>query len=244
MIPAAYVWLVWASAFLLPWGLLYWRFPEHRRAMIWASLFTTPFGLTEPLFVPSYWDPPSLFDLAQRTGFDVESLIFCFAIGGIGAVLVNVLTGRVDQPVPAGERSHRRHRAHRWILAAPLAIFVLLLPVGWNPIYPGIIAMVLGAAFTVWCRPDLARATVFGGLVFLALYAVFLTGLEFTTPTGYIETVWNLEHLSGIVLGFMPLEELLFAIGFGSYWAGLYEHYNWRWSDPHRLGTRRAHQTM
>jgi hypothetical protein len=46
-----------------------------------------PFGLTEPLFVPRYWDPPSLFNLAATTGFDIESLIFCFAIGGIGAVL-------------------------------------------------------------------------------------------------------------------------------------------------------------
>jgi len=28
----------------------------------------------------------SLFDLAQRTGFDIESFIFCFAIGGITQV--------------------------------------------------------------------------------------------------------------------------------------------------------------
>ena len=55
--------------------------------MLLVSVFTMPFGLTEPLFVPRYWDPPSLFNLAATTGFDIESLIFCFAIGGIGAVL-------------------------------------------------------------------------------------------------------------------------------------------------------------
>jgi hypothetical protein len=27
-----------------------------------------------------YWAPPSLFSLAQKTGFDIESLIFSFAI--------------------------------------------------------------------------------------------------------------------------------------------------------------------
>jgi hypothetical protein len=32
--------------------------------------------LTEPLFVPDYWNPPSLFDLARRSGFDIESVIF------------------------------------------------------------------------------------------------------------------------------------------------------------------------
>lgn len=87
MISETYVWLTWSSAFLIPWAIAYIAFPAHRRAMVWTSLFTTPFGLTEPLFVPEYWSPPSLFDLARQTGFDIESLIFCFGIGGIRAVL-------------------------------------------------------------------------------------------------------------------------------------------------------------
>ena len=57
--------------------------PSLRLPMLWASVLTAPFGLTELAFVPKYWNPPSLFDLAHRTGFDIESLIFCFAIGGI-----------------------------------------------------------------------------------------------------------------------------------------------------------------
>ena len=82
-----YVWLIWSSAFLVPWVLLYSLFPRHRAAMWWSSIFMAPFGLTEPLFVPGYWNPPSLFELAQRTGFDIESIIFSFGIGGIAAVL-------------------------------------------------------------------------------------------------------------------------------------------------------------
>jgi hypothetical protein len=92
MISEQYTWLAWASAFLLPWSALYLAFPLQRKTMLWASAFTAPFGLTEPLFVPEYWNPPSLFDLAQRTGFDIESLIFTFGIGGVAAVLYSVLT--------------------------------------------------------------------------------------------------------------------------------------------------------
>jgi hypothetical protein len=73
MIPGHYVWLVWSGAFLLPWLAAYAAFPTQRKAMIWASLFTMPLGLTELLFVPAYWNPPSLFDLAQRTGFDIAA---------------------------------------------------------------------------------------------------------------------------------------------------------------------------
>lgn len=239
MIPAPYVWFVWSSAFLLPWGLLYWRLPGHRRAMVWASLFTAPFGLTEPLFVPSYWNPPSLFDLAQRTGFDIESLIFCFGIGGVGAVLVNALTRRAYWPVEREERHHPRHRLHRLVMFAPFVIFVLLLPLGWNPIYPGIVAMLAGGALSAWCRPDLARSTALGGFVFVLYYMIFLAGLELTAPSGYIEAVWNLDALSGVMLGFMPLEELLFAAGFGGYWAGVYEHFTW-----HRPESIRTHQPV
>ncbi|MEO8479828.1 MAG: lycopene cyclase domain-containing protein [Gemmatimonadota bacterium] len=231
MISAQYAWLVWSTAFLVPWILLYGRFPAHRAPMRWASLFTMPFGLTEPLFVPEYWAPPSLFDLAARTGFDIESLIFSFAIGGVGAVLVNIFTRRTLAAFPSAMHKVGRHRFHRWALLVPFGLFPVLMLVDWNPIFPAIIAMLVGSALAVWCRSDLIWPTVFGGALFLGYYVVFLTGLWFTAPTGYIRTVWNLEALTGVVIGFMPLEELLFAVAFGAYWAGLYEHARWQQQD-------------
>jgi hypothetical protein len=91
-----YVWFLWASAFLVPWTLLYIVQPAMRRQMLEVSAATSLLGLTEPLFVPEYWNPPTLFELAQRTGFDIESLIFCFAIGGIAAVLYNAGAPALD----------------------------------------------------------------------------------------------------------------------------------------------------
>ena len=75
-----YVWFFWSTAFLVPWLILFLNFPQHCKVMWWASVFTAPFGLTEPLFVPDYWNPPALFELAQTTGFDIESLIFSFDV--------------------------------------------------------------------------------------------------------------------------------------------------------------------
>ncbi|HVS15354.1 MAG TPA: lycopene cyclase domain-containing protein [Thermoanaerobaculia bacterium] len=231
MIPDAWVWTMWSFAFLIPWAVLYARYPRHRRSMLWASVFTAPFGLTEPLFVPEYWNPPSLFDLAQTTGFDLESLVFCFGIGGVGAVLYNVATGRRTVALPDEERRHSRHRFHRWVLAAPFLVFAALLPLGWNPIYPGILAMFGGAVATVACRPDLRWNVALGGFLFLAYYLIFLVGLEVTAP-GYVERVWNLDALSGIRPLGLPIEELLFGLGFGAYWAGVYEHFTWRAARP------------
>ena len=223
----SYIWLIWASAFLVPWLIVYIGFPQYRKTMFLASVFTAPLGLTEPLFVPEYWSPPSLFDLALTTGFDIESLIFCFGIGGVSAVLYNLLTGHVPVPMSKGEKNRRLHRHHYKALAAPFLTFPVLYFFPWNPIYPGIIAMAVGAIANVLCRPDLKGKTWIGGVLFFLYYAIFLAGLEWTAP-GYIDRVWNLDALSGIQIFFMPIEELAFAVAFGMYWSGVYEHMTWK----------------
>ena len=58
-------------------------------------------------------------------------------------------------------------------------------------------------------------------------YMIYLLGLEWTAP-GYIARVWNLSALSGLSLFGMPVEELIFAITFGAYWSGVYEHFTWK----------------
>ena len=108
-----YVWLIWSSAFLIPWAALYLARPALRVAMWRASLATMLFGLTEPIFVAEYWNPPSLFELAQRTGFDIESLVFSFALGGIGTVLYDASAGRYLVPASAALRHAPQHRLHR-----------------------------------------------------------------------------------------------------------------------------------
>ena len=175
MIPDSYVWLVWSSAFLLPWLAAFALFPMQQSVMLWASLLTIPLGLTEPLFVPAYWNPPSLFNMAQKTGFDIESLIFSFAIGGIGATLYNLLTHRETATMPLAERAVR-HRMHAWALTLPFLSFPFLYLLPWNPIYAAIIAMTLGALAALLCRPDLATKIYLGGVLFLAFYTVFLLG--------------------------------------------------------------------
>ncbi len=86
-----YAWLIWCLFFLTFWIIIYLLKPFFRKEMLSISLGTMRLGLTEPLFVPSYWNPPTLFDLAQQTGFDIESLIFTFSIGGTTSVLYKLI---------------------------------------------------------------------------------------------------------------------------------------------------------
>lgn len=66
-------------------------------------------------------------------------------------------------------------------------------------------------------------------MLFGALYTAFMLALRVFTP-GYIEAVWNLPALSGLLVFGVPVEEIAFGFTFGMYWAGFYEHVAWRGS--------------
>lgn len=80
-------WTLFTLIMLFLWLIVYAAKPGVRREMLYVSIYSAPFGFLEPLFVPRYWNPPSLFDLAGTTGFDLESIVYCFATGGIASVL-------------------------------------------------------------------------------------------------------------------------------------------------------------
>jgi hypothetical protein len=196
--------------------------------MLIVSLITSLLGLTEPLFVPAYWMPPSLFDLAHRTGFDIESLIFAFAAGGIVFVLYQLVFKAKHRRMPEMSHHTKRHRIHLVaILSVPGVSIILLAGTRMNPMYDFIIAGIIGGLLAWYCRPDLGKKMLASAGLFLILYYLYFLTLIAMSP-GYVEAVWNLKALSGILITGVPLEELLFAIVLGFYWSSLYEHITWR----------------
>lgn len=225
-----YTWLIWSLILIVIWLVIYISLGsrEQRKEMLIVSLWTSLLGLTEPLFVPAYWLPPSLFNLAARTGFDIESLIFSFGIGGIAVVLYNLIFKTKDVAVSQKERHSARHRFHLWtILSAPAIFIVLLTTTNLNPLHSAIIAMVGGGLAAWYCRPDLKVKMITSTFLFFVLYFVYFLTL-FAIAPGYVEKVWNLKAISGILILGIPLEELLFALSFGFIWSSIYEHFTWK----------------
>lgn len=225
-----YVWLAGSLGFLFIWLVLFFSLKnkESKREMLAVSLGTSLLGLAEPLFVPEYWNPPSLFNLAQRTGFDIESIIFAFSVGGIAAVIYETFFKTEHKALPLKERLKSIHKLHYFFLSlAPLIFLLLWLFTKMNPIYSASIAMFIGGLGAVVCRKDLAKKILAGGILFLGLYFLFFASFNWAFP-GYIGIVWNLGAISGILILGVPLEELLFAFTLGILWSGLYEHLIWR----------------
>ncbi len=217
-------WLVFSLILFGIWAIIFIFKPRIRKEMFWASLFTMPFGLLEPLFVPEYWNPPSLFDLASKIGFDIESLIFSFAIGGIGSVLYEIFSYFKHRKINYKKVKHFRYNLHLLALSSPVPVFILLsLFSNFNSIYSASFAMLVGGIAAIICRSDLKKKTLFGGVLFLSLYFVFFLSFNLIYPYA-VERYWNLSALSGILVFGVPLEELIFAFTFGLMWSSVYEH--------------------
>ncbi len=221
-----YAWFIWTLIFLFLWLIVYIFKKPFRKEMIQVSLCTMPFGLTEPLFIPGYWNPPTLFNLAQKTGFDIESIIFAFAIGGIGSVLYKTVFKIQSEPFHS-RRNHQKHRLHFYSLFTPVAVFLLLAFLSnLNHIYCGIIALFAGAVSALLCRPDLTKKIWVGGILFLLLYLVYFESLNVLYP-GYVNLVWNFTAIPRLLILGVPLTELLFGFTFGMFWSSVYEHFFW-----------------
>ena len=220
-------WLIVSLGLLSVWLIIWIVRRGLRKEMLWASVLTMPLGLLEPLFVPEYWSPPSLFNLAIKTGFDIESLIFSFAIGGIGSVLYEFLTRKKHKKIREYRKDSRKYNLHLLSLIVPIIIFILLyIFTELNPIYSAVIAMFIGTIEAMICRPDLKSRVLLGGMSFFILYFLFFSLFNLIYP-GLVSEIWNLLAISGILILGVPIEELLFAFTFGMLWSTYYEHINW-----------------
>ncbi|MDD1665030.1 MAG: lycopene cyclase domain-containing protein [Methanomicrobiales archaeon] len=216
------VWFSWSLLLLCIWGLVYaaLKSPESRHEMLVVSAWTSLLAVTEPLFVPAYWNPPSLFGLAQSTGFDIESFIFSFGIGGLAVVLYELI-------IPVRHVPFRKKHTHLYyplaLVFTPVLFVVITLLTRINPIYSAIIALLSGGCLVLVVRWDLRRKMVLSAVIFLGLYSAYFLTLVVSAP-GYVERVWDLKALSGLEILGIPLEELAFAFSFGFFWSGVYEY--------------------
>ncbi|MBN2202857.1 MAG: hypothetical protein JW700_01560 [Candidatus Aenigmarchaeota archaeon] len=189
--------------------------------MLIVSWFTAPVGLTQPLFLENYWNPQSLFNLNQITGFDLESVIFSFAIGGIVAVLYESILGIEHER--ANKELDRGGIFHKFAIFSPIFIFFpMYFLTSINPIFSTIFALFMGGVFTMICRKDLVKNSIIGGLLFTIFYFVFFLFVNLLDPN-FVD-YWKLSEVSGVLILGVPIEELLFAFAFGLMWSSVYEH--------------------
>ena len=225
--PMLYTYMTWSTLLVVLWGVVF-LFTRNKKKMLTMSLGTAPLGLTEPLFYPEYWSPPTLFGLGEAYGFDVESILFSFAVGGLASTLYELGSTAKTKSMPGERKLGREHRFHAWALTSPVLVFVLLeLTTSLNPIYTASMALLTGAVSTVVCRVDLLGSAIKGAAIFSLFYFVFFSAMNWSHPN-FVDLYWNNAAISGLRIFGVPIEELLFASTLGALWSNFYEHRYWQ----------------
>lgn len=225
--PMLYTYLTWSVLLGLLWGVVF-AITRNKKKMLTMSLGTAPLGLTEPLFYPEYWSPPTLFGLGETYGFDVESILFSFAVGGLASTLYELGSTTKAKSMPGDHKPGRRHRFHTLALSSPVLVFALLeLTTSLNSIYTASMGLLAGAISTVVCRIDLLDGAIKGAAIFSLFYFVFFSAMNWSHPN-FVDLYWNNAAISGFRVFGVPVEELLFAATLGALWSNFYEHRYWQ----------------
>lgn len=202
-----YTYLLWSLLLLGVFILLFLATPEKREAMLVASVYSTPYAIASLMFVPEYWAPVRL----GNPVIGVEDLVFSFANGGVAWWIAT----RTTQERVRVEFRLKRSIWRYWncsnigiaIAGSLWVLGVRVMPAFW-------VAMALMLVFFLYKHPWYWRLSMAGAIGFTAVYAVLTSAVFHLNPA--FAAQWSADNLSGHVLGSVPVEEFLWAMGYGA----------------------------
>lgn len=203
-----YPYLLGSLALLILACLALWARPEHRRGMVWSGILSTPCAFLAVAFVPYYWQPRQLFWFLAGP----EDFIFSFANG----VMV---WGMVADGSLVVRRSPRWTRTATRFGMVSMPFFLewsVLHRAGLRLMDAACLSAITVLILLILHRPPLWRAATRGALLFVSYYVAWLAALALVAPT-FLDQ-WNHDRLSGVRVGSIPVEEILWAILFGAVW--------------------------
>lgn len=198
--------LVWLTSLILRRDL--------RKKILFSSILGSILGLSELLFIPEYWSPvfqtiPILKDLF------LESILFCFFLGGSVPVLYQVLfkeklltTNKVNPSLT---------------LIAPFLFLTYFLKLTTLNIMYYVCGSMLVSSIAIlpYLKKNIAKRIFCSAALNTVLYfGLYLIAWE-TFPE--LSASYTLENLSGISLIGIPIEEIAWIFSFALYFTPIYE---------------------
>jgi len=199
------------------WVFLLIRRFDLRHEMIVSGLAAIPISFFDYLTRPYFWNPPTLFNLP----IGIETIIFNFLLGGIAASIYEEVYGRKLIRIRLRDRGFKSLRYALFIFLL-ISIFLFSLAFRDQALLLGFAGMFSGILLIVAFRRDLIPNVIFSGLLFGLLYLVIFALWISLFPRAI--SWWNLEFLSGRLILGVPIEQMLFALLYGSFWGPLYEY--------------------
>jgi hypothetical protein len=199
--------LVWDLALIALFCLCLLARQRQRRAAVIAALIGAPLSIVSPLFRPEYWSPACIADLPVA----IEDVLFSFAVAGIAwLIAVRPVEDRLTTDARLG-RLAARYTA--WSTAG-LAVALVGWSLGLGIMTAFLVAMLVLGPFLLVRRPSLWPIAVAGGVGFGLFYTVGAILIIAAVPE--LGPQWTTSNLMGIDVRGLPIEEVLWAVGYGA----------------------------
>jgi len=204
-----YAFMLGNLLFLIVWIILFLIRRDLRKEMLTMSLIVAPMGpISEFFYLRDYWHP-EFFNGALRS---VEELLFGFAIGGITAIIYEVLFDKKYLKKNLKSRS-------KWLFVVGIfGITCVMIAgniiLGLNSLYVSIVAFLIIGISILIVRRDLLKEAIFSGL-FVSLLMLMFYFIWARIFPGIIQEWWLLKNISGIIIFGAPLEELMWGFSWG-----------------------------
>jgi hypothetical protein len=213
------------AIFLTLWIWLFSRRADLRRLQLTMSLAMLPLAFMDFFFVPSYWQPVTLFNIP----IGIEGLLFSFAIGGTASVLYALFRNQKLVRLAAVQRLPWTQAT--FVPALMATVFLAADAFGApNPMVAAYLAFAIGISLVAYLRRDLALAIIWSGLLFGACYFICLR-LWVTAFSG-VHAWFVLQGLPKVFIWGVPGWEILFSFFYGALWSQLYPLiFNYRFAE-------------
>jgi hypothetical protein len=215
-----YSYLIGASTLALIWMLLYWWRKDIRHEMAFMSaLFGISGVLGQFVLRHDWWQPMTV----TNTPVGFEDFLFGACFGGIAAVAYEVFFKRRIRI----RRANRKVRTYErymllCIFSSSAALFLGLYFLGLTSFWASSLALLMPAGLMLLLRKDLIIDAIASGIIAVIAQWIAFWTVEIVTP-GWIYHFWLYEHLSGIIVLYAPLEDVIWAFCAGMFIGPLYE---------------------
>lgn len=184
-------------------------FQGQRRLMLLSGLLSSPYALASISFVPEYWNPVRVANFLTGP----EDIIFSFANGGIVWLLsIWLVQRRITLSLQTG-RLLRRYIA---CTSSGVAFILVCRFSGLGVMTSVMVSVVVLGVLLLWRRGELWPLPVAGAIGFTLLYLVLAGAVSVIWPDFLLQ--WNADNLWGPSLLRLPLEEVVWAFGYGAVW--------------------------
>ena len=171
---------------------------------------------SEYIFFQDYWIPPLLFTIGPFGG--IEDFLFGFAAGGVGTVLYKSFFYK---------RLRRKNNPHYWIIPVVIfseifSLFVFHTLLRTNSIFASAIGFLIPVLIICFVRRDLIIETIYSAILGGGILILGEGLLLLFVPT-YLENYFLLFNKVDLILGIVPITELIWGMAFAALLGSLYE---------------------